>query len=127
MEREGYSWAFSQADGDTVFITFGDPSIYRFANALIGNVETNKRNDITIRDDVPDHFGYGEYQTLGESFDEDKYFVITKSNILTFTELWTAMDRYSKRDLVQLETDPTVARLYSNGELEIYRVSSTRG
>jgi len=127
MERQGYSWAFSHGDGDTAFVTFGVPSIFRFGNAALGIKGTGERDDITIRVNVPDHFNYDLYQTLGESFNKDTYFVITKSNILTFTELWTEIDRYSKSDLVELESDPTVTRLYSNGELKIYRVSTTRG
>jgi len=125
MDRQGYSWAFHYSDGNTVFTTFGVHSIHRFANVVLGNMETSDRGDITIRVDMPDHFNYGQYTTLGESFIKDTYFVITESNRLTFTQIWAEADRYSKSDFDELETDPTVTRLYTNGELEVYQVYAT--
>jgi hypothetical protein len=127
MEMRGFYWAFSYSDQDSSFISFTTTSDYRFADAILGRSAAEERRDIQRKPwlegyFIQDHFNYSQYQTFGESFDKDKYIVITKRDVLCYTELWPQIERFNEGDFAKLETDPSVNKLYSNSEVKAYRV-----
>jgi len=85
--------------------------------------------------DIPPHFGYPDYETLGEQQERDFY-------IICCTERWSKTrydsilqsDRVAgvqegrwdidREDFEQLSEDPTVDKLYSNGELDVFYVET---
>ena len=79
---------------------------------------------------VPEHFGYREHRTLGESFPMDTYVVLTEAFRVSSTRAglprammssWARL-RASERDFQKLDRDPSVCKLYSNGEFDVLRV-----
>lgn len=125
MEMKGYAWVFDRSDKDTVPMTLGHACIGRFGDAVLGRAEFQEREHIRRRTYAPDRLNYHKYQTIGESLVQDKYLVITRADTFQLTELFPEMDRLNKSDLVRLEGDGTVSKLYSNGEVDAYRVFAT--
>jgi hypothetical protein len=96
---------------------------YRFAEGLLGNIEANKRTDFPqYGADVPDHFAYDSYSFFGESQSKDRYLVLNDVDRLNYTTVWQMVGRFNDADFEKLEGDPTVDKLYSNGETDIYYV-----
>lgn len=81
---------------------------------------------------IPSHFGYESYKTFGEQYTEDFYVVIAEQRVkLTLTDPVLSKQRvvgaaqigrwdFTMQDFAQLERDPTMNRLYNNGELSVF-------
>jgi len=72
------------------------------------------------------HFGYDKYSRIGQSYDEDGYRVITKLDRILcvdikpeLADLW-----YLPEDFAKLENDPSIDKLYANGEFDYWYVHS---
>jgi hypothetical protein len=126
MEIDGSEWAFENRNDDLLMDEFGI-SQYRFYHLQHGT----ERTPLTVRREdtrPPDHFNYTEYNTLGESYGEDRYLLLTRLGRITYPakfpgyrHLW----RFTPEDFDRLETDPSVARVYDNGEFDVYRIDGT--
>jgi len=84
---------------------------------------------------VPEHFGYPQDQTLGEALEMDTYVLVSEMLRLSTSHRglpgpvlspW-AQIKFNQTDFQRLEQDPTVNRLYSNGELEVLMVVAESG
>ena len=71
---------------------------------------------------VPHRFGHTEHPTLGKWYANDTYLVLNKHDMLLYVEVFPeiAEFRFCPADFEKLEQDPGVAKLYSNGGLDIY-------
>jgi hypothetical protein len=84
---------------------------------------------------LPEHFGYHQSETLG-SLLSSTYLVLGRRQILgsadaTLSRFTTSAPRlfstgYIPADYDRLQRDPTVHRLYSNGELDVFRITAER-
>jgi hypothetical protein len=80
---------------------------------------------------IPEHFGYSYHETLGESLALDSYVVIDKRCKMLNADPMIAKTRinigsgwgFDGEDFDKLEHDPSVAKLYSNGEFDTFYVS----
>jgi len=73
----------------------------------------------------PDHFGYENNATLGASYGEDRYLVVTELGRERYPKLYPDYEeswRFHPDDFRQLERDSTVDRVYDNGEFDLYYV-----
>lgn len=82
---------------------------------------------------VPDHFGYPSLLALGQSFPEDVFLVlgerfrrssahhILSTQVLSDPRL--ARPGFDEVDFLRLKSDPSVARLYSNGDLDVLLIN----
>jgi len=75
-----------------------------------------------------DHFGYNTTSYLGSNYYEKHYFLLSKegrgfykSMYPEFPDKW----RFTDHDFQMLETDPSVERIYSNKNLDIYLIIPT--
>ena len=83
---------------------------------------------------MPEHFGYSQRETLGESLAEDSYAVITKRCKLANADRMVGKARYNmasgwgfnEEDFDKLEKDVSVCKLYSNGEFDTFYVYASR-
>lgn len=101
---------------------------YRFADGILGTIETNRRGDLSYNVVQPsDHLGYDEHSTLGEQYSQNRYAAITKFDRILYTTVWHEVGRFNDADFERLEQDPTVDKLYSNGELDVYLIHSSGG
>ena len=73
MELAGAAWLLEQGNPDVKVTGAGVAKPYRFAHALWGTRVTTNYPPEDRNKHVPDHFGYTECQTLGESFEGDTY------------------------------------------------------
>ncbi|HEY83011.1 MAG TPA: hypothetical protein G4O01_06990 [Dehalococcoidia bacterium] len=75
---------------------------------------------------IPDHFNYQNYRTLGESFAESGYMMLSEFDRLLYQYAWKRVGRFKQEDFARLEQDPTIDRLYTNGEFDVWFVWSVR-
>ncbi|HUV55722.1 MAG TPA: hypothetical protein VMV84_00680 [Dehalococcoidales bacterium] len=70
------------------------------------------------------HFGYDKYPRIGQSYDEDEYRVITKLDRILCVEIKPELAElwYLPEDFVRLENDPSIDKLYANGEFDYWYV-----
>lgn len=100
-------------------------SLSRFAAVLMTPEERHGRKDIyTEVGDSPYHFGYDKYPTLGESYSEDAYLVVSAQDKTYFTDVFPEIAdiRFVPQDYEGLEQDPSVDKLYHSGEFDVYYV-----
>lgn len=140
MDIQGTDWFLERKDHALAFTAMGYPHGTQYASS-IGYSAAFTREDIIgsmrqhyydIDQVLPQRFGYDRFVTLGESFHEDRYLIIGKRFLMA-----TANPKLSSRgmrviplfwpgfqpeDFAQLDEDPSLGKLYSNGELDIWRV-----
>lgn len=125
MEMHGWRWFFDHKDSEVKTTTLLTPS-KRFADAILGTDRARGRKDVpreyTYEGGVPDHFNYTHYSTLGESYETNRYMVVSQWDRSLYTEVWTLVGRFTNDDFARLEDDPTVHKLYSNGDVDVWRI-----
>ncbi len=125
MEIDGMEWTFANRNEDLLIDEFGIRQ-HRFYHMQHGTDEV----PLTIRGGTnmpPPHFNYTEYETLGESYDDDRYLLLTQRGRIAYPaqfpdyrEHW----QFTPEDFDRLERDRSVDRVYDNGEFNAYRISS---
>jgi len=124
MDMAGMAWFIEEKESTIKCIQIMSPP-RRFAQGILGTVEAKKRSDIKRSPQFRDHFAYDEYDTVGEQYAEDKYAAITKFDRILYSTVWKVVGRFDEADFERLEQDPTVSKLYSNGELDVYLIHSS--
>lgn len=124
MDISGIAWFIDKKDRKIECAnTLSNPA--RIMQGIIGYVDASKRSDINrYIPQIPDHFGYHEYSTLGDQYPQDKYVTIAQIDRMAYLTVWRQVGRFNEVDFERLENDPTVKKLYSNNELNVYYVSS---
>jgi hypothetical protein len=71
---------------------------------------------------LPDHLGYDVAETFAESYNWSTYIIIKELNRIVYVDVYPQMaeERLIATDLIRLELDPTVDRLYSSGGFVAY-------
>ena len=124
MNFDGMEWFFAHKNSDSTFYFAQLP--FRAPHAIFGK-EAPKPKTVGRFYQVPPHLGYDDNKTLAYSFDSDAYIVISERIKAIKTKLWPDVGRYTLSDLNRLSFDPAVDKIYFNGELEIWRVSTAKG
>ena len=75
----------------------------------------------------PFHFGYPEYSTVGAVCEEDNYMVLGELDEVMYEEILPRMAeyRFSRSDFDRLEDDPSLDRLYANGEFTVWFIHAS--
>lgn len=115
-----------ETEGTTWFHRHASPP-FQGAFASLGITST-----VPGRLHIPDHFGYATQEMLGESFPVDTYLLLAESfrQSSTRADLPSAMLapatrlRADEMDLRQLESDHSLRKVYSNGELDIFAIEA---
>jgi hypothetical protein len=123
MEMTGMGWFLAHQDNSLPihYIEF-DP--LRFADALLGtqNVPQNILGEAL----PPDHFGYASNNTYGESYTTNSYFVDSQISRVFYPAVYPeykSLWSFTPQDFQKLDySDPSVDRVYSNGEFWVYYV-----
>jgi len=118
MESDGYAWLLDHGNQGIKVVTVMT-TLSTLHDAIYGARLTTDWED----EDFIDHFNYPSSEYYGESFETDKYQCLSKYSKLLYTELWPAA-RFTWEDFARLEEDPSVSRLYANGEMNVYYVRS---
>ncbi len=102
-------------------------TMYRFEHALAGSDSNTVQREGTF---PPDRFNYTNHDTLGDSYDIDQYLVVTERGKQFYPNSYPGYEdswRFQPADFERLSQDPTVNRVYSNSDIEIYLVDSDSG
>jgi len=70
---------------------------------------------------MPDHFGYLTSATLGGMYLSDRYALISRHDEVVYSTVWKGF-RFSPEDFLRTDQDPTINRIYSNDELDLWRI-----
>jgi hypothetical protein len=117
----GVDWYFENAPENASLDQYG-VGMYRFEDARLST-----ESDVLPRDvgGPPAHFNYTNHDTLGASYDETRYLVVTKrarvfyrTTYPDYREFWD----FTATDWARFERDPTVSHVYGNGEFDVYVV-----
>jgi hypothetical protein len=117
----GADWYFANTPAGAGLDQYGI-GVNRFEDALLGTDSDVLPSDVS---GPPPHFNYTNHDTLGASYDEPQYLVVTKrarvfypTTYPDYREFWD----FTATDWARFERDPTVSHVYGNGEFDVYVV-----
>ncbi len=125
-ELDGMEWV---VDNENETMPTQDNGILQHRHIDYLSQGTEETWELRERDTAPpDHFGYDNNATAGESYDEETALIVTElarvenpSLYPNYPEHW----RHTPADYQQLQADPTVDHVYTNGEFDTYVVRPT--
>lgn len=126
---DGYKWTFDNKNPAIAVSAFMSTQPYRLVDALLGKKARVNRSDVKAygikrEDIIPDHFNHTNYTTLGRSYSLDKYILISEYDRHLYTGVWKFIGRYNNSDFERIVYDPTMQKIYSNGEFDTWIVKS---
>jgi hypothetical protein len=141
MDIRGIEWFLQNKDNDVSFSGMG--YAHGVPYATHGYHSAISREDLMqpvlqmvrdVEEALPTGFGYDRFATLGESMDQDRYLIIARrfqaatanprlstQGLSVIPLFWPG---FRPADFARLNQDPSVSKLYSNGELDIWRVNA---
>lgn len=127
-EIQGSAWYIENRDQGDGLTEFGVET-HRFRDAIFGRETYGDDQVVTSGTDrIPRHFGYAGNETLGASYEADKYLVLTAAGRSFYERVYPGYEgywKYERSDFERLPRDPTVSSVYDNGEYDVYRVNAT--
>jgi hypothetical protein len=95
--------------------------IVRYGEIISGYNSSSRRDD--LYEDIPslpDHFNLSDNKMF--FIDRDRYLVITKFDIVAYTEIWKDIHRFEKQDFINMERLENVDKIYDSGEVLFYLI-----
>lgn len=127
-ELEGTQWLLDHRNRFIGVVEYGI-TLYRFGDTYYGKNKSSQREAVDPSNPPPpDHFGYDRNRTFGSSYGSDRYAIITTKGRQFYPEMYPQYRdswRFRQRDFDRLDRDPTVAQVYDNGGVAIYRTAGT--
>ena len=125
MDMTGMKWFIQEKDQAT-YIKFISAYPFRYSDAILGYETTHTvRFDIShSRESISNHFGYTDFNTIGEQSSRNFYLTMTKYDRTVYTTIWKDVGRYVEKDFELLSYDTTMSNIYSNGETYFYYIES---
>ena len=103
---------------------FGNGRLIRLVSSIIPPEEYMRdRYSVWGGDQVPDHFGYNNFTTIGDTIRDERYIVVSKFDLTVYNQVYASINRLTKEDVNQLYADPYVNLIYQNGGLDISLVN----
>lgn len=128
MQMAGMSWLWEHKDKDTGMLSWMMVPA-RWIDLQLTMEDREQRWDIELLYEnwydyarPPYHFGYQQGGMLGEHYDTEMYLVLEKRDRVQYTEVFSekvAELRFTQADYDRLELDPSVDKIYTNGEMVI--------
>lgn len=124
---KGYEFAFDHAASDIGFAGVSSP-IYRYRDGIAGknasavpkaSLENPRGSGAYLR--VPFHFAD---QQLRAQSDQPFYLTVTAADRQSSTRLYGGV-KFSRADFAYLDSTPGIAKTYSNGQFDLYRIEPT--
>lgn len=72
---------------------------------------------------MPDHLGYEENSDIWDTIQEERYLIISKYDIVAYTQVYRNIGRLSLEDLEKVNNDCTALFVYDNGEYVVFYIS----
>jgi hypothetical protein len=125
-DMAGMTWYLDEKDPLVpAFYVMTPPE--RFTQSIVGIEATELRLDMPYFSQLETHFGYDNFTTIGEQYDGDRFININRFDRVVYQTVWQQLGRFNDADFERLEQDPTVDRIYSNGEMDVLFVSQNSG
>lgn len=128
-ELDGSEWFLDHWDDNQPLVQHGI-NLIRFRDAIYGKrgwSESKLISASTTRG-PPSHFNYRTRPMFGETYTEDRYFLLTRAGRIfypgtypDYREFW----RFTEADFARLERDSTVSQVYDNGDFDAYLITGT--
>jgi len=126
MDISGFQWGIDHKSEDLGVVQIMSP-VYRFSDYILGKTESDGRNDYSkYVPSVPNHFNYDNSCRIGDVYVDDKYAFLTQFDRIIYDTVWSPVGRFRAVDFYMLNADPSVDKIYSNGETEAHLIHSTR-
>ncbi len=125
MEASGVRWFLDHSNHE--MMTISNVNIPRFED-LFGYAAAAEYNRVRFDSEmIPSHFGYDGNLSVIETFDfEDTYLITTRfdeiSSMVFPPNVRPKTHQYLEEDFLRLREDRAVLSIYSNGELNLWRV-----
>ncbi|MGB9622677.1 MAG: hypothetical protein ACPL07_02420, partial [Candidatus Bathyarchaeia archaeon] len=127
MDIVGTEWFGRLKDPNIPVVTNIPEQIRRFEHYNFG-IDSSAITGAKVESErLPSHFGYDENDRIAEVLNfEDRYLIIfglDKAAVLLFRECPSPkVHQYTEEDFAKLNSDPWTAKLYCNGEFEVWRI-----
>ncbi len=99
----------------------------RFSHAFLTPEERSvQRLPMYLEDRiVPWHFGYNRYHTLAAHYTDEMDMIITQRDRQIYRDIFPDMAklRFTDQDFEQLDYDPGISSLYSNGGFDLQKIT----
>lgn len=128
----GTKWLAESREPGIMVVVPSLSGLWRLQDYLYGTETGTEAKAKVSYKKVPAHFGYDEYDSIAQTLasqhqdKQDKYMAIFKWQKLwplSFPENMRPMIPHcNEEDFEKLESDPTAAKIYFNGEFEVWRV-----
>lgn len=127
-EIQGVTWLFDNKNPMVSFTSwYFTPHFY--AEFIYSVIDKNYyRPDLSPDMNVtefPNRLGYNNYTHLSSHYNESKYLVITDRIKKIYSEIYPNMaeERLKPEDLIQLDTDSSVNKIYANKDLQVWFIN----
>ncbi|WP_336135437.1 hypothetical protein [Natronomonas amylolytica] len=125
MEVQGNEWLTEHGSASQEVAAF-KISHHRFNHARSGTSTPQPFAFST----PPPHFNYTVHDSLGRSYQNDRYLTITRAGRIVYPEAFPNYRprwRFTPEDFERLERDTTTNRIYDNGDYRQYLVEGNAG
>ncbi|MBA7711592.1 hypothetical protein ES703_120558 [subsurface metagenome] len=127
MDLYGSQWILDNKKSDVGLSGyFGCGITKRMISGLIPYSQYFDERYIIWQDEksaIPDHLGYEENSYICDTFQEERYLIINKYDIVAYTQVYRNLGRISLEDIRKLKNDYTILFVYDNGEYEVFYTS----
>jgi len=125
-EMSGMQWFFTHSSSETptINVRYIGEFAWRSLDARPGYDSIVESKNLAFLES-PLHFGYQQGGALAPDLSSGVYLVITRSDRLTSSEIWHERGDFTTQDFDRLNSEPALAEVYCNGELEIWVSSSS--
>lgn len=72
---------------------------------------------------IPDHLGYEENSDIWDTLQEERYLIISKYDIVAYTQVYRNIGRISLEDIEKVNNDYTALLVYDNREYVVFYIS----
>ena len=119
-EMTGMQWFLTHLspEAPTINVSHVSEFAWRGLSTDPGSVTVGTK--VLVFSEVPPHFDYQQESTLAPDLRSGGYLVITRCDRLQASEIWREKGKFTTGDFDRLNDEPSLARVYVNGELEVW-------
>lgn len=118
----GITWFIQNQYSNKSIMELG-PDSQRLVDSIYGVDKGQSLRISHSKQPLPYHFGYDKCSYIGQSINVDTCLLISKKGRLLYDYVFTNYVRFSDQDFLQLESDPSVLKVYENGNIELYNIN----
>jgi uncharacterized membrane protein (GlpM family) len=126
MDLSGSQWVLDHKDPDVGLSGyFGYGITIRMISGLIPYSQFIDKRYIwqDKKSLMPDHLGYEENDDIWDTIQEERYLIISKYDIVAYTQVYRNIGRISLEDIEKMNNDYTALLIYNNGEYAVFYLS----